>query len=112
MYWNRMSHKDLMALPHRQWDMTTVYKSILVVNTRKKHSSGYAVMVIIGLDNSGEPLEIAATCDDIIWKDSLFIRNDCSVKAGAIRFWSTYGHRFKVGPSLSTTQVEVILCVS
>lgn len=110
MYWNRMSYKELMALPHRQWSIPTDYKSILVVNTRKKHDSGYAIMSIIGLDVSGEPIEIAATCDDIMWKNNLSLRSDCSVKSGAIRFWAQDGIRFKVGYSQSSTEIEVLSC--
>jgi hypothetical protein len=115
---NEWSHKELMALPVRDWQEEKTYDSVLVVSTRKKHDSGWAVMAIIGCEKQ-EPIEIAcACCDDIYWKFPAphfygkgftlgQMRTDCAMKSGALHPWM-YGYRFKVGAALSSTEIEVV----
>ncbi len=104
-----------MALPVRDWDKRTKYDSLLIVSTRKKHDSGWAMMAIIGVcDNA--PQEIAVSCcDDIEWKlpamrfDGLIgqFRTDCAIKSGAIHAWQRDSY-FIVGEALSSTTIELI----
>lgn len=116
---NEWSHKELMALPVRDWQDEKTYDSVLVVSARKKHDSGWAIMAIIGCEKA-EPIEIAcACCDDIEWKfpaPTLYgggqfslgqMRTDCALKSGALHAWIR-GYRFKVGAALSSTEIEVV----
>lgn len=114
---NEWSRSDLLSLPVRGWKETSTYDSLLILSTRKKHDSGWAVMAIIGVV-AGQPTEIAsACCDDIEWKlptmrgvsDDYTIgqmRMDCALKSGALHAWS-HANRFRVGMALSSTQIEV-----
>jgi hypothetical protein len=106
-----MKIKELRNLPFRKWDEVKNYKSIVVLPSGKKHDSGWALMYIIGLDSERKPIEIAAACDDICWKiptaTEYNFRNDMFYPSGAIHFWSN-GHSFKVGASLSSTDVFLV----
>jgi hypothetical protein len=107
----KLKIKELRELPIRDWDNVKTYKSILVISSGKKHDSGWALMYIIGLDAAKNPIEIAAACDDICWKiptpTDYNFRNDMYHPSGAIHFWSN-GHSFKVGASLSSTDVYLV----
>ena len=116
---NSWSYKELMALPFRKWDEEKEYESLLLISTRKKHDSGWAVMAIIGVRN-GQPEEIAcACCDDIEWKlppmktfgcGRWYIgqfRTDCALRSGAIHAWQNDA-KFRVGKALSSTTIEMI----
>ena len=99
--------KDLKNLPRREWGATTIYNSLIVINSGRKHDSGYALMYIVGIKDS-KPVEIAAACDDINWKmNGLNFRNDMYYPSGAIHFWGNEV-RFRVGYSSSSTDVELI----
>lgn len=114
---NQWSRKELLSLPVRAWDKCSSYDTVLVISTRKKHDSGFAMMAIIGV-NDGVPVEIAGNgCDDIEWvlpdakqlgtcKIGQF-RTDCMLKSGAIQAWSR-GYRFDVSHSLSSMTIELI----
>jgi len=96
---------QLKKLPFRERNTKKVYNSLLVINSGRKHSSGYGIMYIIGLDNNFKPLEIAASCDDIDWQmNGGYFRNDMHYPSGAIHFWS-HDYNFCVGISLSTTSI-------
>lgn len=117
---NTMSRKELMALPVRPWDKESLYDSVAIITTRRKHDSGWACMAIIGC-NKQVPVEIASMCsDDIEWKlpdAQRFgarkqysigqMRMDCSLKSGAVHAWSSH-HRFKVGAALSSIEIELV----
>jgi hypothetical protein len=107
----KLKINELRKLPFRGWNNVTTYKSILVISSGKKHDSGWAMMYIIGLDVKHNPIEIAAACDDICWKipteTDYNFRNDMFYPSGAIHFWSRT-HSFKVGSSLSSTDVFLI----
>lgn len=103
-----MKIKDLLKLPERKWDEEAIYSSIAIINTKRKHDSGWALMAIVGLNEKQKPIEIAAYCDDICWDfNGLSFRNDMFYPAGIIHFWSRQA-KFKVGISLSSTDVTLI----
>lgn len=116
--WNEMSRKDLLALPTRKWDADYVeYDSLVLLSTRKKHDSGYAMIAIIGC-RKYEPVEIAVQCcDDVEWvlpehkRLGQFavgqVRMDCSMKNGAMHVWSNDAVAFRVGAALSSTTVTM-----
>ena len=104
------TRKELLALPHRNWNDVTSYSSILLVPTYELHDSGWRIIAIVGCNDNGTPKEIAAFCDDIQWKT---IRADygssmeMSPKTNICRFHSVR-MRFQVGKSLSLTDVKII----
>ncbi|OAE37660.1 hypothetical protein A7J57_08765 [Agrobacterium tumefaciens] len=107
---NRATRKELAALPVRDWQTTSEYTDILIMNTGRMHASGWALMAIIGCDQ-GVPKEIAAYCDDICWKidpskpiGSSDLRTDMT-RAGIVRMHGYASYR--VGHSLSSTDVTI-----
>ncbi len=103
---------ELRKLPHRKWDEIKSYRSLLLINSGRKHDSGYALMYIIGIGDDGKPLEIAAFCDDISWiikntEDYRYLRTDCFYPSGILRFWSN-NFKFEVGESLSSVDIKLI----
>lgn len=103
-----MKVKELLKLPKKQFGKTTIYDSIVVINTKRKHDSGWALMAIIGLDETQKPIEIAAYCDDIHWEfNGLSFKNDMFYPSGIIHFWSNKA-KFEVGASLSTTDIKLL----
>jgi hypothetical protein len=116
---NTWTRKELLGLPIRVWDTPSEYSSILILSTRRKHDSGWAIMAIVGV-RSGQPFEIAcACCDDIEWKlppmqtvgnGSYSIgqmRMDCALRSGALHAWAQKA-KFRVGHALSSVSVELI----
>ncbi len=117
---NDWSRKELMALPVREWGISSEYDSLLLLNTRKKHDSGWAVMAIIGV-SAGKPVEIACNCcDDIEWKFPPMktigdwkpvsigqMRMDCAFSSGALHAWK-HQAKFRVGVALSSTEIELL----
>lgn len=115
---NHWTFKELMSLPHRDWQLHSTYSSVLIISTRKVHDSGYAMMAIIGCQKS-IPIEIAATCcDDIEWTipwlghqysdnhRSGQFRTDCMIKSGALHIWANYAD-FTVSHALSSVTITV-----
>lgn len=122
-----IKRKDLISLPIRNWKEKEIYDFLLLTSTGQKHDSGYSLIAIIGV-NYGNlkdhwEAEIAAYCDDICWKFPLkhpydvhhgsYMRIDCLWPSGIMRVWGSGEHyftgRFKVGVSLSSTNVELIV---
>jgi hypothetical protein len=112
------TRKELLALPERDFDKETIYDTIAIVPSGKKHDSGYALIAIIGFDeNSKKPVEIAAYCDDIGYcfpegvpvqpYNLAVLRTDMFYPSGIAHVWSN-GYRFKVGESLSSTDVHLV----
>ena len=106
------SRAQLEAAPERNgWSKTTEYDSIYLLPSRKKHDSGYHLICIVGCN--GKELEKAAWCDDICWKTGpthlsqhYAMRTDMTYPGGVARVWG-WNTRFRVGASLSSTDVEV-----
>lgn len=115
--WFEYSKEELLQLPQREWDKTTwdrttSYGSILFVNTRKKHESGYNLFAIIGCKDGSHPTEICGYMDSFRFdayskKKELYdityygdISFDCSMR-GVFRLSSR--RKIYVGYSSSTT---------
>lgn len=106
-FWTAFTRKELLSLPVRTWNSKSVYDSIIVIPSNKKHESGYALMAIVGVIK-GTPKEIAALCDDLIMEPPVScISCDMSFGHNILRFHSYLG-KFLVGHSLSSTTVTVL----
>lgn len=87
----KFTKKDLLKLPHRQ-RINKKYPSLLVCKNGK-HSSGYASMLIVGLDNY-DSLEnsfiISKNCESIQWQNAnnLHFASDMHFQSGIIHFFS------------------------
>lgn len=110
-HWNDCTKKELLALPKRNWSETSTYDSVLLVSTRRKHDSGYNYFAVVGVDEKGTPVEIAAFMDDFRYINylspadcvlpALGFAFDCSM-AGVFRLHSNY-YKICVGCETSTT---------
>ena len=111
--WFDFSKEELLKLPKRDLNKTSSYTSILFVNTRKKHESGYNLFAIIGCKD-GTPMEICGYMDDFrfnpYWKDGGVLSDtlmmsdiafDCSMKC-VFRMHSR--RKIYVGSCCSTTE--------
>jgi hypothetical protein len=104
---NLFKIRDLRKLPFREWNKATTYSSLLVISSGKRHSSGYSIMYIVGLNENFKPIEIAAACDDICWKmNGGSFRNDMHYPSGIMHYWSRE-YTFEVGISISTTDISL-----
>ena len=105
-----MKLKELRELPSRKWDEVKIYDSLYVIPSGKKHESGFALMYIVGIN--GDEKEIAAACDDIVWDATAAgeysLRNDMLYPSGILHYWSNV-YKFKVGASLSSTDIELVI---
>lgn len=112
--WNDWTKKELLSLPVRKWDLESSYRSVLFVNTRTKHPSGYNLFAIVGCDDNCVPKEICGYMDDFMldnigrnWKSPIVLRPyeiafDCSMH-GVFRLWCRY-YEIVVGHNVSTTK--------
>jgi len=104
---NKITKKELMALPVRHWMAHSIYDTLLVFSSGQKHNSGWAAMYVVGLIK-GVPVEIASNCsDDIEWLGFDFVRTDCAYKSGVMHFWKR-GYQFEVGDALSSITIKSI----
>lgn len=111
--WKDWTKRELLKLPVRKWDLTTEYKSILFVNTRTKHESGYNLFAIVGCDENCVPKEICGYMDDFRldnfcdnWTRPIILKSfeiafDCSMH-GIFRLWCR-NYKIVVGHNVSTT---------
>lgn len=108
-----MTRKQLLALPVRKWDSTSVYDSIYIVPSYKKHrDSGYRIMAVVGSMEKRGPVEIAALCDVIDWArerglDRCAVMNEMDTSTNILHVWS-HTCRFRVGPGISTSPITII----
>jgi len=108
MTFNSMKRCDYEKLPHRNWNHETNYSSVVIVKSKYKHDSGYAIMLVIGCNSDGIPFEIAASCPDYLQiKTKGEFQVDCSYSCGAIRFYSFTRQNFYVGCALSSLTIEI-----
>jgi hypothetical protein len=105
-----MEIKKLLNLPVRNWKETKCYISLVIMPSGTQHESGWANMLIIGLDENRKPIEIASKCDAIFWeipvKDVAILKTDM-FPSGFIHFWSSE-YLFKIGAALDTTTIYLI----
>ena len=105
---SKITRKSLLQLPKRNYNSKSTYNSIIILNSRKKHESGYSVMYIVGcIDN--EPIEIIANyCDSIDWEfNGLKLGTDMLYPSGLVQFFGI-NCKLEVGLSLSTTYIKLI----
>lgn len=115
---NHWSRNDLLALPVRAWDTESQYDSLMLLSTRRKHDSGWAMVAVIGV-RDGQPVEVAASCcDDIEWKLPPMVtvgsgtysigqmRMDCAFRSGAMHAWARKA-KFTVGAALSSIEIAL-----
>ncbi len=97
----------LLSAPERNWQQKSTYRELFIVPSRKKHDSGWSVIVLVGVKEDGT-FEQAAWCDDICWdvygRAGYMMRTDCTHPSGILHFW---GALYEVGCSLSSTDVKV-----
>lgn len=91
-HWTDFSKKELLELPKRQWNKVSEYDFVLLVNTNKKHDSGYNYFAVIGFANNAP--EIAGYMDDfrlahgfLLNPHKISFAIDCSMK-GVFRIHS------------------------
>ena len=127
-----IKRSELLSLPVRKWDEKSLYDTLYLVPTNKKHDSGYGILAVIGANYTDKKntllAEIAAYCDDLGWSFPIdhpygrhepyamtgnILRLDVEYPSRIIRAWASCENYFKgkflVGYSLSSTQVELIL---
>lgn len=104
-YWTDFSKKELLALPVRHWDKESEYDFVLLVNTNKKHDSGYNNFAVIGFCK--DFAEIAGYMDDfrldygfLLAPHKISLAIDCSMK-GVFRIHSN--NKIIVSHNASTT---------
>lgn len=102
---NGATRKELLSLPHRDWDnCSRVYDSLMVLADGRMHGSGWGVIAIIGCRKQ-KPIEIISQCsDDISWHINHPMRTDCAMPSRAMHFW-TNGGEFRTGSALSSINV-------
>lgn len=107
--WNKYTKKELLKLPKRKWEKITKYYSVLLVNTKTKHSSGYNLFAVIGCNVDGVPVEICGYMDDFrfgdIYENSQPICNyDIAIDCSMNGIFRIHARRFiYVGHNNSTT---------
>lgn len=111
-YWDNWTKTELLSLPVREWNNKGKYKSVLFVNTRKKHDSGYNLFAVIGCNRKGEPIEICGYMDDFRFGNlqgvgkciipDFLLAVDCSMK-GVFRLHADGDYIINVGWNTSTT---------
>lgn len=98
----KWTRKELLYLPkafEKGFDGGTfIYTSIIVIPSRRKHSSGWAQNVVIGARNL-VPVEIISDCcDDLQFNINTYIRVDSSPKSLAVNYWRAQ-HVFRLDSS-------------
>ncbi len=105
-----ITKKFLLQLPKRKYNATSIYDSIIIVDSGEEHDSGYTVMYLVGCID-GKPIEIIEDgCDSINWKfDGLrpIIGTDMLYPSGLVQFFGV-DCKLKIASSYSTTVIELI----
>lgn len=107
----KYNKKDLLLLPHKNRGEIKTYDSLLVCKN-KKHESGYATMLIVGLyddDIDLKKAEIVSYYSDAIhWKtNNLELNTEMFFPSGIIHFWSRMA-KFQIGWAGSSMDIELI----
>lgn len=115
MNWTR---KELLALPHRDWQEESNYESLLVWGAAGLHDSKWSRIGLVGCEKQA-PVEILTLySDDIEWVTKHEaegvgtnwrrgqMKMDCCPRSKALHFWSR-DCRFHVGHVLSSLTITV-----
>lgn len=109
--------KQLMNLPKVSREIIqepkNIYDSIFILNSRKKHDSGWANFYVIG-GIEGKPTEIISDCcDSICWKNDQgelrkynALQMDMEYPSGVVQFFGNV--RFKIGYLGDTVEIQII----
>lgn len=108
----KLNKLSIKTLPQRE-DKVSTYESIFLVPSGLKHDSGYMMIAIVGVMDSGD-MEVCAYPDDIGWDfreleqkyGCTGMRTDCYYPNGVLRFWGN-DVRFIVGEAFSSTDIIV-----
>lgn len=109
--WDKYTKKELLNLPYRGYGKIGRYNSVLLVNTKEKHDSGFNAFVVIGCEGYN-PIEIVGQMDDFrldIFQEPieyLDVAIDCSMN-GVFRLHSEL-HLIQIDFSGSTTMFKFI----
>lgn len=103
-YFKGWTRKKLLALPHRNWKLTSSYSSLLLYPSQIKHDSGWGCMTLIGCEDI-KPVEVITEyADDFKIHGDHSI--DCVYAIRAFHLWRN-NHRFTVSHALSSTTISV-----
>lgn len=84
-----MTRKEFLSLPeYEDWHTPLKVKNIYILQTKRKHDSGYACMVSAA--NIKNKLYILGTHHDVL--DIKGARIDCFQKNGVLRFFPDFKH--------------------
>ena len=105
--------KQLMNLPKISHETKNIYDSIFILNSGKKHDSGWANFYVIG-GIEGKPTEIISDrCDSVFWKNDQgelrkynALHMDMEYPSGAVSFFGLV--RFKIGYNTDTVEIQII----
>ena len=104
-----MTRKEFEQVPYREsWDSEVKCWSLIILPTRRKHSSGYRCMDFVAVDKSNYPICRCSGCSDVINLNYFTEQTqtqtdwniDCLYKSGLLRLFSFRGE-FYVGAALS-----------
>jgi len=115
----KLKRKELLAMPWRDWqDTEKEYREILLTPSKRKHSSGFMTIAIIGVwvENGETKYEIAAMPDSLSYffpirkfdnnHSTATVRQDCYYPQGILRFFGD--GVFKVSAALSDVDITFI----
>jgi hypothetical protein len=105
--------KQLMNLPKISHKTKNIYDSIFILNSGKKHDSGWANFYVIG-GIEGKPTEIISDrCDSIFWKNDQgelrkynALQMDMEYPSGAVQFFGLV--RFRIEYISDTVEIQII----
>lgn len=109
--WYEYKKGELLKLPKRDWNKTSWYNGLLLVNTKQKHDSGYNNFAVIG-ERGLKPVEIVGYMDDLrlghilkgcyVTIPAASLAIDCSM-AGVFRIHINPPYKIYIGENISTT---------
>lgn len=118
------SRDELLAAPLRKWNELSIHLSVVyLVPTGELHDSGYGLIAIVG-ETKDQGLLFCACCDDVTWDFPLqhpyddarkhkSVLHTNAMPDGTLRMWASsesyFSGKFKVGMSLSSTTIEVLV---
>ena len=126
---NEMTRKELEILPHRKWNASVEFNSLIILpgRARDKHDSGYRCMDFVAVTGNG-PQCLLSGCSDAIHIDGIggygkdWLRKygtvphvvpvsgwaiDCLPKSGLLRIWPS-SEKMTCGPALSSFEIYAL----